>query len=82
MKKTLRRVLAISFSVLGTGLALYFGGYWLFIRPVRYLYTSLMAGTLTSKHLLICIVKIFLASTAGGGIWVICDIIAGKFRDK
>lgn len=82
MKKTIRRVLAITFSILGTVLALYFGGYWLFIRPVRYLYISLMAGTLTRKSLLICIIKIFLASSAGGGIWCVCDIIAGRFRDE
>lgn len=82
MKKTIRRALAIAFSVLGTVLALYLGGYWLFIRPVRFLYTGFLAGTLTSKSLLICIIKIFFASTAGGAIWVVCDIIAGHFRDE
>ncbi|MDD6193580.1 MAG: hypothetical protein PUB19_01625 [Lachnospiraceae bacterium] len=82
MKKTIRRILALAFSLLGTVLALYLGGYWLFIRPVRFLYTGFLAGTLTRRSLLICIIKIFFASTAGGGIWVICDIIAGHFRDE
>jgi hypothetical protein len=40
-----------------------------------------MAGTLTSHELIICIVKIFLASTVAGGIWSIFDIMAGCFRD-
>ncbi len=82
MKKTIRKVLAMGFSLLGTFLALYVGGYWLFVRPVRFLYMHLMAGSLTSKSLIVCIIKIFLASTAGGGLWCVCDIIAGKFRDE
>lgn len=81
MKKALRRVLAIGFSLLGIFLAIYVGGYWLFIRSVHFLYQGLLAGTLTSKSLIICIIKIFCASTAAGGLWCICDIIAGKFRD-
>ena len=82
MKKSIRRVLAVFFGILGTVLALYVGGYWLFIRPVRFLYVGFMAGTLTKTSLLICIIKIFFASTAAGGIWCICDIIAGHFRDE
>lgn len=82
MKRTIRKILAIGFSVLGTVLALYIGGYWLFIRPVRYLYVGFLAGTLTKKSLLICIIKIFVASTVGGGVWCACDIIAGHFRDE
>ncbi len=82
MKRTIRKILAIGISVLGTVLALYVGGYWLFIRPVRYLYLGFLAGTLTKKSLLIAIIKIFIASTAGGGVWCVCDIIAGHFRDE
>lgn len=82
MKKTIRRVLALSISILGTILALYVGGYWFFIHPVRFLYAAFLAGTLTRKALLGSIIKIFLASTVGGAIWCICDIIAGKFRDE
>ena len=82
MKRTIRKIFAIGFSLLGTFLAIYVGGYWLFIRPVQYLYTHFLAGSLTSKALIICIIKIFLASTAGGGLWCVCDIIAGKFLDE
>lgn len=82
MKKNVRKIIAVLLGLLGTILAIYIGGYWLFIRPVRYLYVGFLAGTLTKKSLLICIIKIFLASTAGGGIWCAFDIFAGHFRDE
>ena len=81
MKRNIRKVISVVLGLMGTLLAIYVGGYWLFIRPVRFLYVGFLAGTLTKKSLLICIIKIFLASTAGGGIWCIFDIIAGHFRD-
>ena len=81
MKKNAKKALAVFFSILGSVLGLYIGGYWLFARPVYWLVTGFSAGTLTSRTLLICIIKIFIASTVGGGIWCICDIIAGIFRD-
>ena len=38
MKKNVRKIIAVLLGLLGTILAIYIGGYWLFIRPVRYLY--------------------------------------------
>ncbi len=81
MKKNAKKVIAVLFSVLGTVLGLYIGGYWLFVRPVYWLITSFKAGTLTAGILIINVIKIFVASTIGGAIWCICDIIAGHFRD-
>ena len=81
MKKNAKKSLAIFFSVLGSVLGLYFGGYWLFVRPVYWLVTGFTGGTLTAGILIINIFKIFIASTIGGGIWCVCDIIAGFFRD-
>lgn len=82
MKKSIRKVIAVLLGLLGTLLAVYVGGYWLFIRPVRYLYVNFLGGTLTSRNLIICILKIFLASTVGGAIWCGFDILAGRFRDE
>ena len=81
MKKSAKKAMEILFSVLGVVLGLYIGGYWLFLRPVYWLVTGYTAGTLTKRLLVVCIVKIFISSTIGGGIWCICDIIAGHFRD-
>ena len=81
MKKNAKRGLAILFSALGIVLGLYVGGYRLFVRPVYWLVTGFTNGTLTAGILLINIIKIFIASTVGGAIWCICDIIAGHFRD-
>lgn len=78
----MRKILAVAFSALGTFLAIYIGGYWLFLRPVRFLFVYFTSGELTRQMLVVCVVKIFLASTAGGGLWCICDIIAGHFRDE
>ena len=81
MKERVRKLLAWLLSAAGTLLAIYIGGYWLLFRPVRYLYLGFLAGSLTKKSLFVCIVKIFFASTAAGGIWSIFDIMAGHFRD-
>jgi hypothetical protein len=81
MKKSAKKALAIFFSLLGSALGLYIGGYWLFARPVYWLVTGFTGGTLTAGILIINIFKIFIASTIGGGIWCVCDIIAGLFRD-
>jgi len=81
MKKSAKKAMVVLFSILGTVLGLYIGGYWLFIRPVYWLVTSFKAGTLTAGILIINVIKIFVASTIGGAIWCICDIIAGHFRD-
>ncbi len=81
MKKSAKKAMVVLFSILGTVLGLYIGGYWLFIRPVYWLITSFKAGTLTAGILIINVIKIFVASTIGGAIWCICDIIAGHFRD-
>ena len=81
MKKNAKRALAVLFSILGTVLGLYIGGYLLFVRSVYWLYVAFTGGTLTASILIINVIKIFVASTVGGAIWCLCDIIAGHFRD-
>ncbi len=81
MKKNAKKALATLISVLGSALGIYIGGYWLFVRPVYWLVTSFTGGTLTAGILLINVIKIFVASTIGGAIWCLCDIIAGHFRE-
>lgn len=82
MKKNAKKVLAWLFSILGTVLAIYVGGYWLFLNPVYLLVTGFTAGRMTKTLLIVSIIKIFIASTIGGGIWCVFDIIAGLFRDE
>ena len=81
MKKYMKKALAIMISVAGTMLAVYVGAYLLFAKPMYLLMAGFKAGTLTAHFLVVSIIKIFLASTVGGFIWVVCDIIAGKFRE-
>ncbi|SDB33165.1 hypothetical protein SAMN02910298_01600 [Pseudobutyrivibrio sp. YE44] len=81
MKKNAKRAMAVLFSILGTVLGLYIGGYMLFVRPVYWLITGFTSGTLSAGMILINVFKIFIASTVGGAIWCIGDIIAGYFRD-
>lgn len=81
MKSSIRRLLAVAFRVIGTVIAFYIGGFCLFIRPVYKLVMAYKTGSMTGHLLLVSIFKICMASTAGGGIWCIFDIISGKFRD-
>ncbi|SEA23212.1 hypothetical protein SAMN02910384_01123 [Pseudobutyrivibrio sp. ACV-2] len=80
MKKNARNALAILVSILGTVLGLYIGGYLLFARPVYWLVIGFTGGTLTAGMLLINVIKIFIASTVGGAIWCLCDIIASHIK--
>lgn len=82
MKKGLKKFLAVGISLFGTLLAIYVGGYWLLFRPVCFLIDGFASGLLSRHDLIICIVKIFLASTVAGAIWCVFDIIAGKFREE
>lgn len=82
MKKNIRKVTAVLLGLLGTILAIYVGGYWLFIRPVRFLYVGFMAGTLTKKSLLIALSRYFLHLRQAEVSGVSLDIIAGHFRDE
>jgi hypothetical protein len=81
LKKNIHKLLVWILQAAGTLLAIYVGGYWLLFRPVRFLYLGFLAGTLTRESFIVCIVKIFFASTAAGGIWCIFDILASHFRD-
>ncbi|MBE5911816.1 hypothetical protein [Pseudobutyrivibrio sp.] len=81
MKKNAKKAVATLISILGSALGIYIGGYWLFVIPVYTLVTAFTGGTLTAGILLINIIKIFVASTIGGAIWCLCDIIAGYFRE-
>lgn len=80
MKKNAKKALAVLFSILGTVLGLYIGGYMLFVRPVYWLVIGFTDGTLTAGMLLVNIFKIFIASTVGGAIWCLCDIIASHIK--
>lgn len=80
MTKRFRFVLAWAIKIIGTFLALFIGVYVLFIIPILELINSLSAGTLTKTLLLVCIVKVFFASTVGGFIWCLFDIISSHIK--
>lgn len=82
MNRRIKRALELIISIGGSLLALYVGGYLLFLHSILVLYSAFTAGTLTGKLLLFEIVKIAVASTVGGALWCLFDIIAGHFRDR
>ena len=82
MKKGIRKILAVTFGILGTALAIYVGGYLLLFRPMRHLLVGFAAGALTRSDLIISVIKIFFFFFSAGAIWCVFDIIAGKFRDS
>ena len=80
MTKVVQRVIAAILSTVGTLLALYIGGYWMFVRPLYSIYYHFTNGGLTLHILFIAALKIFLSATVVGNIWIIFDIAAGFFR--
>ncbi len=82
MKRIICKILEHFFSIFGTLLALYVGGYLMFIRSVGYLYNSFILGSVSKEGLIIAIICIFFATTVIGFIWCLFDIIAGIFRDN
>ena len=60
MKKGIRKILAVTFGILGTALAIYVGGYLLLFRPMRHLLVGFAAGALTRSDLIISVIKYFL----------------------
>ncbi len=82
MKKVVFKILDIFFSVMGSVVGLYVGGYLMFVRSVAYLYTGFTGGGITRRGFVISIICIFMATTVIGFFWCLFDIIAGVFRDK
>ncbi len=81
MKKSLKKLISISLSLLGALLMLYLGGYWMLARPVYLLFSGLKDGTLTVPLLFSCLIRLFLCGAVSGAIWCTFDILAGFFRD-
>ncbi|MCR4782695.1 MAG: hypothetical protein K5851_08145 [Lachnospiraceae bacterium] len=78
----MKKLAVILFSLAGTVLSIYIGGYVMLVEPGISLYRSFMAHTLGIKELFSDIISFSLAATVGGTVWCIFDIIAGLFREK
>ena len=78
----IKKILVLSISLFGTFLALFVGGYVMFLAPVYHLFRDWKSNTLTTLGIFRCIISVLLSSTAGGGIWCFFDIIAGLFRER
>ena len=79
--KNIRKMLAVMISLLGTFMTVYVTLYLLVFCPARDLYVNFTSDTLTAHVLFVDLIKIFVASTVGGAVWVVFDIVAGFFRD-
>ena len=77
----IKKFFEIFFSLAGTLLSVYVGGYWLLFRPLRNIYLAYTVGSITWHLLFNSFIRIFLSATVAGGIWCLFDIIAGFFRD-
>ena len=78
----IKKLLVFLIGLFGTLLALFVGGYVMFISPVMHLFREWRSDTLTTIGIFRCMISVLLASTAGGGIWCFFDIIAGLFRER
>lgn len=82
MKKLAKKTIIFIINLIGTLLALYVGGYHFLIVPVLHIISSVLTGPFIIRYFILDIIKIFIASSVGGAIWLIADIIATNFRDR
>ncbi len=77
----MKNIIAIIIIWLGCVLALYVGGWLMFIKPIINVVLALQAGIVTGSMIALAIIKILLASIVGGIIAYIGFIIAAFIAD-
>ena len=77
----MKNIIAIIIIWLGCILALYVGGWLMFIKPIINVVLALQAGIVTGSMIALAIIKILLASIVGGIIAYIGFIIATFIAD-
>lgn len=77
----MKNIIAIIIIWLGCILALYVGGWLMFIKPIINVVLALQAGIVTGSMIALAIIKILLASIVGGIIAYIGFIIAAFIAD-
>ncbi|MCI5621734.1 MAG: hypothetical protein MR355_09300 [Lachnospiraceae bacterium] len=65
--------------LLFTLLAVYVGGWLMFLEPLKGSVTAYLAGELTVKRILVTLIKCLLSTTVAGAIWCIGYISRQKF---
>ena len=77
----MKNIIAIIIIWLGCVLALYVGGWLMFIKPIINVVLALQAGIVTGSMIALAIIKILLASIVSGIIAYIGFIIAAFIAD-
>ena len=80
MKKNVQRILAMTRYLLGVLLALYYGGWKMFIKPIEKLIVVGMAGELTLTFVLANLFTILMSTTVAGFIFCIGYIGYNYFK--
>lgn len=80
MKKNVQRILAMICYLLGVLLALYYGGWKMFIKPIEKLIVVGMAGELTLTFVLANLFTILMSTTVAGFIFCIGYIGYNYFK--
>lgn len=63
------KVVFTACTLLGSIIAIYIGGWVMFVKSIFGTYTAYMEGTLTFAYLVKAAIKCIMASTAAGAIW-------------
>lgn len=80
--KYYNKIVFYFFHILGSILALYVGGWVMFLHAAWIAYLAFMAGTLTLIKALLTVVSMFFSVTVIGGIWSLGYMIGRKLEKK
>lgn len=81
MKRRVKQTITLSLNIVGTLIAVWVSFYYFLYLPVTDIWSMLRVTDFSMKMFVLDVIKIVIASTVGGTIWVFFDLIAGYFRE-
>ena len=81
MKRRVKQTITLSLNIIGTLIAVWVSFYYFLYLPVTDIWSMLRVTDFSMKMFVLDVIKIVIASTVGGTIWVFFDLIAGYFRE-
>lgn len=82
LQKRTNMICGILIQLVATVLAVYVGGWIMFIQSITGTVVAFQAGTLTMWKVIVAAVKCALSATVAGAIWCVGYIFGNYFREK
>ena len=81
MKRRVKQTITLALNIVGTLISVWVSCYYFLYLPIVNMWGMLHGIDFSMKMFVLDIIKIVIASTVGGTIWVFFDLIAGYFRE-